>query len=310
MLFLFYMLLLIIILFFVLCFGLFCFIFYVFPRNSGDNDKIELPAGKIYEVFWDDMRRWTLELRSLPHESYTITSFDGLNLHASYYEFAPNAPVELMFHGYRGSAERDLSGGVQRCFQVGHSALLIDQRCSGKSDGNVITFGIREHKDCLSWIDFAVDHFGSDVKIILTGISMGAATVLMAAGRPLPSNVIGVLADCGYSSPKEIIMVVARQMHLPASVLYPFAKLGAKIFGRFDLEEYSPEEALNNCNLPVIFFHGEEDDYVPSYMSRHNYEICRTRKKLVLIPGAGHGLSFPVSPEEYIWEVKSFFEET
>ena len=255
------------------------------------------------------MRKWILEKRHLPHEECFITSFDGLKLHAEYYEFAPNAPVELMFHGYRGSAERDLSGGIQRCFQVGHSVLLIDQRCSGKSEGNVITFGIREHRDCLAWIDFAVQHLGSDVKIILTGISMGAATVLMAAGKQLPSNVVGILADCGYSSPKEIITVVAGQMHLPASFLYPFAKFGARIFGHFDLEEYSPEEALKSCTVPVIFFHGEDDQYVPSYMSRSNYEVCQTRKKLVLIPGAGHGLCFPVSPEEYIREVRMFFSE-
>ena len=105
----------------------------------------------------------------------------------------------------------------------------------------VITFGIKEHRDCLSWVDYMVKRW-PDRKIILTGISMGAATVVMAAGEPLPENVIGVLADCGYTSPKEIICEVIRQMKLPPKLSYPFVKLGAKIFGKFDLEEITPVE--------------------------------------------------------------------
>lgn len=286
---------------------LFLVIFYVPNRKKNPSDEIQLPPGKIYEVFWDDMRKWAAETRNLPCEEMSITSFDGLKLYGKYYECIPGAPIELMFHGYRGSAERDLAGGVQRSFQVGHNVLLVDQRCSGKSDGNVISFGINEHRDCLLWIDHMIAHFGSDVQLILTGISMGASTVLMASGKALPKNVIGVLADCGFHSPKEVILSVARSMHLPAHRLYPLVKLGAKLFGHFDLEEYTPVEAMNTCSVPVIFFHGAADDYVPCYMSRINYDACRTRKKLVLIPGAGHGLSYPVAPREYVEEVSSFF---
>ena len=101
-------------------------------------------------------------------------------------------------------------------------------------EGKVITFGIKEHRDCLAWVDFMVEHFGPDVKIILTGISMGASTVLIAAGRELPKNVIGVLADCGYNSAKDIIRKVIRQMNIPVAPGYFFVKLGARIFGHFD----------------------------------------------------------------------------
>lgn len=212
-----------------------------------------------------------------------------------------------MFHGYRGSAERDLSGGMNRCFKLGHSALIVDQRCAGKSDGNVITFGIKEHVDCQDWINFVVSHFGSDVQIILTGISMGASTVLMAAGKKLPSNVIGIVADCGFNNAKDIIIHVANSMHLPSRILYPIVKFSAKLFGRFDLEEFSAEEAVIHCCVPVLFFHGKDDDYVPSYMSQTNFDACKSRKKLVLIPGAGHGLSYPVAPACYIEEMNCFF---
>lgn len=281
--------------------------FYVPERKPLPEDVIELPEGEIYEVYWESMEKWAREVRAMPHEQMSVVSFDGLTLYGKYYEFAPGAPIELMFHGYRGSAERDLSGGVQRCFKLGRSALIVDQRCSGKSGGNVISFGINEHRDCLTWLDFMLARFGPEVKIILTGISMGASTVLMAAGTPLPPNVIGILADCGYTSPRDIIKKVITQMGLPADLSYPFVKLGAKLYGRFDLEETSPVEAAAKCTVPVIFFHGEADDYVPCEMSRINFDACAARKKLVTIPGAGHGLSYPVAPRVYLTALKEFF---
>ena len=214
-----------------------------------------------------------------------------------------------MFHGYRGSAERDLSGGIQRCFALGRNVLLVDQRTSCGSEGNVISFGINEHRDCLAWIDFAIQQFGDDIKIVLTGISMGASTVLMAAGKPLPKNVVGVLADCGFSSPKEIIKKCSKDLKYPANLLYPFIKLGAKLFGHFDLEEYSPLEAMKTCTLPVIFFHGEEDSYVPCYMSQDLYNACTSPKKIVTIPNAGHGLVYLVDNKKYFESVLEFFNE-
>ena len=282
--------------------------FYVPPRKERDPDFIDLPQGKEYEPFWDSMRKWTLATRQLPHEDVSITSFDGLTLTGKFYEYAPGAPIELMFHGYRGNAQRDLSGGVQRCFKLGRSALLVDQRCAGGSQGNVITFGIHEHKDCLTWLDFMVKKFGPDRKIILTGISMGATTVLMAAGKELPDNVIGVLADCGFTSPKAIIQdVIRRHMHLPPKISYPFVKLGAKLFGKFDLEEASALEAVKKAKVPIIFFHGEADTLVPCHMSRENYEACASRKMLITVPGAAHGLGYPTDPKRYLDAAGSFF---
>lgn len=294
----------------VICLGLFLFVFYAPHRKMENIGKLDLPSGEIYEPFHEKMKYWAKICRDTPHEEFHILSHDGLNLYAKYYEYAPGAPIEIMFHGYRGSAERDLSGGMNRCFKLGHSALIVDQRCAGKSDGHVITFGIQEHRDCLNWINFAIQYFGPDVQIILTGISMGASTVLMASGQDLPSNVIGVLADCGFNSAKDVIIHVARSMHLPAKILYPFVKLSAKLFGHFDLEEMTSENAVRSCKIPVIFFHGENDDYVPSYMSRINYDACASRKKLVIIPDAGHGLSYPVDPDRYIQEAYSFFHPT
>lgn len=279
--------------------------FFAVRKEKTDPEYIDLPAGKAYEPYHEAMTRWTKELRALPKEHVTVRSFDGLTLHGDFYEYAPGAPMEIMFHGYRGTAERDLSGGVHRAFSLGRSVLLVDQRCSGQSEGNVITFGIREHRDCLVWADFAAKRF-PDRKIILTGISMGASTVLLTADKDLPANVIGILADCGFNSAKDIIQKVIGQMKLPR-ISYVFVKLGAKLFGHFDPDETSPEEAVKHAKVPVIFYHGEGDDFVPCEMSRVLYEACSSRKKLVTVPGAGHGLSFPAAPERYLETLRDFF---
>lgn len=289
--------------------ALICYMMAFFAPRKPITAEFDLPEGAIYEPFYDLMITRIKEVRSLPYRDFSIRSFDGLPLHGKYYEYEPNAPIELMFHGYRGTAERDLCGAVRRCFSLGHSALIVDQRTTGQSGGRTITFGVKESRDCDAWVDFMVQEFGKEVKIMLTGISMGAATVLMAAGRPQPPQVIGVLADCGYSSAKDIIKKTIREMRLPPNVMYPFVKLGARLFGRFDLEETSPIEAMQRCTLPVIFFHGENDDYVPCAMSQLNYEACHSPKKIVTIPGAGHGLSYLVDPPGYLAAMAEFFSE-
>ena len=241
----------------------------------------------------------------MPHQDVSIVSEDGLTLRGKYFECIPGAPIELMIHGYRGNAERDMCGGVQRCFALGRNALIVDQRGSGTSDGHIVTFGVKESEDCLRWVQFINEQFGSEQKIILTGISMGASTVLMAGGKALPENVVGILADCGFTSAEQIILKIICQLKLPR-ILLPLIKLGAYLFGRFRLDEASALDAVKRCKVPVIFFHGDADDYVPCEMSRQNYDTCASEKRLCIIPGAGHGLSYPAAPEAYLQALREF----
>jgi fermentation-respiration switch protein FrsA (DUF1100 family) len=232
-----------------------------------------------------------------------------LRLCGKYYEYAPNAPIEIMFPGYRGVAQRDLCGGVQRAFSLGHSALIVNQRACDRSEGRVITFGVREHRDCLVWIDYVLDRFGGDVRIILAGVSMGAATVMTAAGCDLPPQVVGIVADCGYTSAKDIIQKVIRQLHLPAKLLYPFVRLGGMLYGGFDVEKTSPIEGMRRCRVPVFFAHGDADDYVPYEMSVKNAEACAAPHELLTVVGAGHGLSYLVDPAGYVGTLRRMFAE-
>ena len=292
----------------VLITSLICFfrVFYSPERRILGEGEYEIPEGEIYEVYRDQMIGWIKEVRAMPSEDVSITSFDGLTLRGKYYECKKGAPVEIMFHGYQGNSERDMGGGVFRSFALCHNVLVVDHRASGRSDGHVISFGINEKKDCLSWVDFAVSRFGEDVQIILTGISMGAATVVMAAGDEKLRNVIYVLADCPYSSARRIIKKVVKEMKLPPEIIYPFIKLGALIFGHFRLEEDSPIEAVKRAKVPIIFFHGETDDFVPCDMSRELYEACPTKKMLVTVQGAGHGLCVLIDREGYVSALKDF----
>ena len=145
---------------------------------------------------------------------------------------------------------------------------------------------------------------------MITGISMGAATVMMALGEDLPKNVVCALADCGYTSPKEIIKKVLRDLHLPSAVFYPLIKLGARIFGRFNLEEYSSLEGVRASKIPVIFIHGDDDAFVPCEMSERLHGACASEhKRLVFISGAGHGLAFPKDKEGYCDALREFENE-
>ena len=285
-----------------------CFlkVFYSPRRKPLGEDEYDIPPGEEYEPFRDAIVNWTKLARTYPRESMEITAFDGTALKGYYYEHHKGAPLEILFHGYRGNGERDLSGGIERCFNLGRNVLIVDHRGSGRSDGHVITFGVKERHDCLAWIHHAIEHFGEDVQIIIGGVSMGAATVCMAGGEPLPPQVKCIMADCGYSSQKDIICKVIREMHLPYKLLYPFVKLGARLFGGFNLEEVTPLSALKKCTLPMIFIHGTGDSFVPHEMSQILYDAYEGKKSLVLVDGAAHGLAFPQDKALYIKSLKDF----
>ena len=279
-------------------------------KRSGDPDEIVLPEGGIYEKFRPEIENWTRQMRALPQIDVEITSCDGLKLRGKYYEQKKGAPIEILMHGYKGDCERDLNGGIFRCFALGRNALLVDHRASGRSEGKVISFGINESRDCVDWVRYVTEHIDPDAKIFIGGVSMGASTVQLACARGLPENVVGLLSDCGYSSAKRIIKKVIADMHLPPDLCYPFVKLGARIYGRFDLEEISPEEAMKKCTLPIIFLHGDRDKFVPFEMSEESYNACASKhKRLVKIEGAGHGLAFPAAQDIYVKEVADFFDE-
>ena len=252
------------------------------------------------------IKRLIEEFREIPAEDVYIRSFDGLLLHGMYYHVADNAPLDIQLHGYNGNAFRDFCGGNKVSREAGRNSLVVEQRAHGLSQGETIPFGIRERRDCLSWVEYAIGRFGKDVKITLAGVSMGAATVLMAISLGLPENVKAIIADCGYSSPKAIIRKVARDQGFVPWLVYPFIWLGGRIFGGFNLTEASAVSSVAESKIPVLIIHGEADNFVPCYMAREIYDACRSEKELLTVPGAGHGLSYLIDSQLYEETVNDF----
>lgn len=268
-----------------------------------------VPEGEQYEVFSDVIIKGANNILNAPYEKVTTTSRDGIKLVGRYYHVKDDAPVSIIFHGYRSNIGTDCNGGYYLSVKNGYNVLVVYQRGHRESGGKTITFGVKERYDCLDWISYVNERFGEDTPILLMGLSMGAATVLMAAGLELPSNVKGVMADCGYSSPKEILQEVIKQMKYPLRLTYFFVRMSARIFGHFDPEEASAVEALKNAKVPVLIIHGDDDRFVPSRMSRDNYEACASQKEILIVPGAGHGLSYCVDAKAYEKAVQEFIDK-
>ena len=221
-------------------------------------------------------------------------------------EMIANAPdVETAVRGFL-----DFCGGLPMGLEDGCAVLMLDQRAHGKSEGKYLTFGVKERLDCLCWIDFIRGKCGPDVKILLYGMSMGAATVLMAAGEDLPENVVGIAADCGYSSPRAIIRKVLKDRHMSVA-LYPLVRLGAILFAHFDPDSVGADTALERCRIPVLLVHGDDDRFVPCDMSREMYRRCGSKdKELLIVPTAGHGASYLVDYDRYRKTVSDFVRRT
>ena len=271
-------------------------------------DKISTFASHKYDPYRKEINRLFCQLSGRPYEEVSIVSFDGLTLFGRYYHVKDGAPLDIGFHGYRSGALTDFAGGSELSFSMGHNLLLIDERAHGRSEGRTITFGIQERWDVESWARFAVERFGADVQIILYGVSMGAATVLMAAGLDLPENVKGIIADCPYSSPGDIIRKVARDMHMPDRLAWPFVKIGGRVYGGFDVDEMDAARAVKQATVPILIIHGESDSFVPCEMS----DIVAENPALITrytFPGADHGFSYLVDTPRYKKIVTEFAEK-
>ena len=283
---------------------------YALAFRRHENEKtLTVFDEKRYGRFAPAMRAGQGYYRGLAFEEAEIASFDGLRLHARVCGAEAGKPLLLLLHGWRSSAARDFGCVLEFYRAQGFGLILVDQRAHGKSGGKTISFGVHERRDCLAWARWAEERY-HPTAMYLDGISMGAATVLMASEFDLPASVRGIIADCGYTSPRDILKKVIRQCHLPVAPIYFLVRLGARVFGRFDPEAASAARALEQCRVPVLFIHGEADGFVPCDMSRENYARCAAPKALVTVPGADHGFSYLVDREGVEAALRRFFRET
>ncbi len=271
------------------------------------DECIVTPHDSNVKIGKERIHRLISDILDTPYETVKITSYDGLELFAKYYHFKDGAPLDILFHGYRSFSCRDCCGVFRISKDQKHNILLVDQRAHGQSGGKVITFGIRERYDCISWINYALERFGKRQRIMLIGLSMGAATVLMAVELGLPENVVGIIADSTYTSPKDIVLKVSRDKKLPCTLVAPLLKAGAMLFGHFDLDEMTAEKAVQSCSKPVLFLHGEDDFFVPCRMSRKVFAACAAPEKhLVAFNNNGHCANYALNTEKYTRVINDF----
>ena len=239
------------------------------------------------------------------HKWVYTKSFDGLKLAARYYNNKSDKTI-ILFHGYRSSSVIDFSCAVEFYMNLGFNILLVDQRSHGKSEGKFITFGVKERYDVLRWVEFINKRYNVE-RIVISGISMGATTVMMAANLELPSNVCCIISDCGFTSPVDIIKRVAkRNFKINGGFIIPILNIGCRLFGGFDIYKISTVDTLANSKLPILFIHGKADDFVPCEMSELSFKAAAGEKKILIVEGAGHGLSFLIDTENVKSQISEF----
>ncbi len=276
-------------------------------KSNADIDSMDTTLNDALKPYSTLIEKGIDFIKKTPHEWYYTTAFDGVKLAARYYDNNSTCTI-FLFHGYRSSAEHDFSCAVEMYYKMGFNILLADQRAHGKSDGKLITFGVKESRDVVSWAEFVNAKF-SPKQLIISGISMGATTVLLSLKHNLPQNVKGVIADCGFTSPADIIEKVGKDsFKVNANFFIPFLNLACKLFGKFSITNDSTVDAVKNTELPIMFIHGEKDNFVPCEMTKKTFAECKENCHIFLSKEAGHGLSFLVDTDDVLAQLKSFLK--
>ncbi len=267
--------------------------------------RVNPPDGMPSAEQMDSFQRRMLDL---PQKTVRIRSRDGLKLVGHWLPTEGATRTLLMMHGWRSSWLNDFCGIVPFLQDCGCNMLLVEQRGQGESEGAHIGFGVLEQHDCLDWVDALRRQICPTLPIYLVGVSMGATTVLMASGHPLPEQVRGIVADCAFTSPAAIIASCLKAGFPKARQdILPLLNLAVRRRAGYRLDAYSTQTALRDNTKPVLFIHGEADTFVPVTMTLENYRACRAPKELLLVEGAGHGLSYVFDHEAYQTALKTFF---
>lgn len=247
------------------------------------------------------------ENATFPFEEIYITAHDKVKLYARYYHIKDGAPVFILMHGYKSTADRDMSGFFKIARDTQNNILLVDQRGCGKSQNADLTFGIKERYDALSWVNYINERFGCP-PVFLCGVSLGGSSVLMASELDLPKNVMGIMSDCAFSSPTDIIKKVCRDNKYPP-LIYPFIKLGAVLFGHFSIGGKGAFLAVKSACVPILIIHGKGDNFVPYSMAEKIYENISSEKTLFPIDSPVHAGCYTENPQGYRDAVRSFVEK-
>lgn len=270
--------------------------FYNIAINPS-SDKSALGIGEMPEEEKNQNIEW---LKNNSKDVYiTSTSNGNLKLHAYEIESNPNNNIwAIVVHGYTKDGI-EMKKYAEKFKEKGYNVLLVDLRGAGMSAGNYIGFGWHDRLDIIDWINHLIEK-DLNCNIILFGISMGAATVMMATGETLPSNVKVAIEDCGYTSVYDIFAnKIENVFHLPSKPVLRVASFVTKMKAGYTLYEASCIEQIKKSKIPTLFIHGSEDTFVPYNMLEILYNTANCPKEKLVIENAGHAESESVNPELY-----------
>lgn len=246
-------------------------------------------------------------LKKKSQDSYiTSTNNGNLKLHA--YEIKQTQESDLwviVIHGYMGDAS-GMTVYAKQFYQRGYNVLMPDLRGHGLSEGNYVGMGWHDRLDIIDWINYIIKN-NAKAKIIIFGISMGATTTMMTIGEKLPTNVKFAISDCGYSSVwEEFSYQLKRLFKLPSFPVLYAANRTCKKKTNYSFKEASAVEQLKKSKIPILFIHGDKDDFVPYKMLESVYDAAPGEKEKLVVEGATHGISAAVNPELYWKTVDDF----
>ena len=269
------------------------------PKAMQKADRL-IAGSAVDNDFLKELDKAAARLLSRENETVQITSHDGETLVGHYIPCEHPQRVVIAFHGWRSAWYKDFGMVADFWYQHNCSVLYVEQRGQNSSGGEYMGFGLTERFDCLDWVNWVISRVGDALPIYLAGVSMGATTVLMAAGLKLPPNVHGIMADCGFTSPNAIWKHIARNnLHIAFGLRGAIADALCRQKILVGSDDYSTIDAMKVTHIPVMLVHGANDHFVPVEMTCENYAACAAPKQLLIVPGADHGMSYYVEPDKY-----------
>lgn len=284
---------------------LFKIIIYRQKKSSSQKDIDAVASWYRHYPIAKEGRRW---LEGMPYINVYIKSFDGLRLYGALLENYSDKIV-ICVHGFTGSGKKDFASLAQAYYKNGYNVLLVDNRAHGQSEGKYVGFGVLDRLDLRNWVKYVINRFGSNVQIFLHGISMGAATVLMASSI-MPKNVRGIIADCGFTSVYEIFEnVLKRDYHLPKFPIIYLTNIMSKIRAGYGYKDVNTTAEIARSDIPILFIHGENDEFVPLWMTMKNYSHCKAYKELFIVRESEHAESHYIDKKGYERRILTFIEK-
>lgn len=238
----------------------------------------------------------------------SILGQEGERLHALYAPAPrPTSRTAVIVHGYTDCAVRMLMIGYLYHRDLGFNILLPDLHYHGESEGRAIRMGWRDRLDVLRWMETADGIFGGDIRMVVHGISMGAATTMMLSGEPQRPYVKCFVEDCGYTSVREqFAKELKERFGLPAFPLLDVASLLCELEYGWNFSEASALKQVARCELPMMFIHGDADGFVPTWMVYPLFDAKPAPKELWIVPDTRHAAAYLNHPEEYTRRVGEF----